>query len=187
MDWKHLLPYLGPVLVVALLARRLLRNPPRKVKPWRLFIGPAIISLAVIAIFSTTPLPQPAMIWFVGFVAALAIGATAGFLTTHHQEFTIDKETGEVSARATPVGTALIVALFALRYGLKYVTPHADPYAGQPVHPSASVIGWTDVGIMFAVGMVYARTITTWLHARPLLAEHKAQKAISGDAPPGNS
>jgi hypothetical protein len=186
MDWKQLLPYLGPALVVVLLARRLARNPPRKVRPWRLFIGPVVITLAVIAVFSTTPLPQPIAIWLLGFAVALAIGGTAGFLTTHHQEFSIDKETGEVWARATPVGTALIVVLFALRYGLKYIMPHADPYTAQPVHPSASVIGWTDVGIMFAVGMIYARTITTWLHARPLLAAHKAQAAISGDAPPGN-
>jgi hypothetical protein len=78
----------------------------------------------------------------------------------------------------------LILVLFALRYGLKYITPHADPYAAHPVHPSASVIGWTDLGIVFAVGMVYARTVTTWIHARPLLAAHKAQKAISSEAPP---
>jgi hypothetical protein len=186
MDWKHLLPYLGPVLVVVLLGRRLLRNAPRKVRPWGLFILPAIITLAVIGIFSTNPLPQPVVMWGLGFAVALAVGATAGFLTTHHQEFTIDKETGEVFARATPFGTLLIVGLFALRFGMKYITPQADPYAAHPVHPSASVLGWTDVGIMFAMGMVYARTITTWLHARPLLAEHKAQKAISADPAPGS-
>lgn len=186
MDWKHLLPYLGPVLVVALLGRRLIRNEPRKVRPWSLFVLPALILLGVLGVFSTTPLPQPIMIWGIGFIVALAIGAGAGFLTTHHQEFTIDSQTGDVSARATPIGTVLIVALFALRYGVKYVTPHADPYAGHPVHPSVSVAGWTDVGIMFAAGMVYARAITTWIHARPLIAAHKAQKAISVDPAPGN-
>jgi protein-S-isoprenylcysteine O-methyltransferase Ste14 len=186
MDWQHLLPYLGPVLVIALLARRLLRNEPRKIRPWGLLILPTIITLGVISLFAATPLPQPIVIWGLGFGVALAIGATAGFLTSHHQEFTIDKATGDVFARATPLGAILVVVLIAARFGIKYVTPHADPYAAHPVHPSASVLGWTDVGIMFAMGMVYARTITTWLHARPLLAAHKAQQAISTDPAPGN-
>lgn len=187
MDWKHLLPYLITALVAVLvLGRRLIRNPARKVRPWGLFILPVVISLGVIAIFTTTPLPQPVVIWALGFLVALAIGAVAGFLTTHHQEFTIDKDTGEVFARATPVGTAIILVLFALRFGMKFITPQADMDAGQSAHPSMSVIGWTDVGIMFAMGLVFARAITTWIHARPLLAAHKAQKAISTEPAPGN-
>ncbi len=182
MDWKHLLPYLGPVLIVALLARRLIRNQPRKVRFWGLFIVPALIALAVIAAFSTSPVP--AMIWVVGFIVALAVGAGAGFLTTHHQEFTIDKD-GDVWARATPIGALIVVALFALPFGLKYVMTGGDAYA-PPVHPSADVIGWTDVGLMFATGLVFARAITTWFHARPLLAAHEARKALSADAVPGN-
>jgi hypothetical protein len=188
MDWKHLLPYLGPVIVVVLLGRRLLRNPPRKVRLWRLFIAPVIVSLGVIAVLSTSPVPTPLLYWVVGFAVALALGAAAGFLTTHHQEFSIDAESGQVTSRATPIGIALIFVLFALRYGLKYVTTGGDPYAAaaHPMHPSASLVGWTDVGLLFATGLVYARTITTWLHARPLIAAHKAQKAISGGTAPGN-
>jgi hypothetical protein len=185
MDWNHLLPYLAPVLVVALMARRLIRNTPRKVKPWRLFILPVIILLAVVATLSASPLPTPLPFWVIGFAAALAIGALAGFFTTHHQEFAIDNE-GEVTARATPIGTALIVALFALRFGLKYVTTGGDPYSAPSLHPSANVIGWTDAGLMFATGLVFARAITTWFHARPLIAAHKAQKAVSSEPAPGN-
>jgi hypothetical protein len=184
MDWKHLLPYLGPVIVVVLLGRRLLRNPPRKVRLWRLFIAPVVILLAVGSTLAISPMPKP--FWIVGFVVALVLGAGAGFLTTHHQEFSIDNETGDVSARATPIGTMLIVALFALRFGLKYFINGGNPYAAPNIHPSADVIGWTDAGLMFAMGLVFARTITTWVHARPLIAAHKAQKAISNDPAPGN-
>jgi hypothetical protein len=188
MDWKHLLPYLAPVLVVGLMARRLIRNTPRKVNLWRMFIPPVIILLAVIGVLYTSPMPAPLPLWAAGFSVAIILGAAAGFFTTHHQEFSIDQD-GEVTARATPVGTAIILALFALRFGLKYVTTGGDPYAAPNVHPSGNVIGWTDAGLMFATGLVFARVITTWFHARPLIAAHKAQKLaapVSGDAPPGN-
>lgn len=190
MDWKHLLPYLGPILVVALLARRVLRNPPRKVKIWRMFIAPVVIVLAVSATLAVSPMPGP--LWIVGFVIALALGAGVGFLTTHHQEFSIDED-GDVSARATPIGTVLVVGLFAVRYGIKYLTGSGGNTYAPAMHPAAGVIGWTDVGLMFSTGLVFARVVTTWVHARPLIEAHKAQKAIaqaapppSGDAPPGN-
>ena len=184
MDWNHLLPYLAPVLIVALLARRLIRNAPRKVRPGRLFILPAIIAFGVIAALAASPMPPP--FWIAGYIVAVALGAGAGFLTTHHQEFSIDAATGEVSARATPIGSMLIVALFALRFGLRFVMPGIDPYGPPHGHPSADVIGWSNASLMFATGLVFARAITTWFHARPLIAAHKAQKALSPDAAPRN-
>jgi len=186
MDWQHLLPYLAPIIVLALVARRLIRNAPRKVKPWRVFVPPAIIAALVTLTFATMPMPAP--IWTAGFVAALAAGGLVGFLMTHHQEFTIDRDTGEITVRATPIGLILVGAFFVIRYGAKYVVSGGDPYAAQNfqpnVHPSASLIAWTDVGLMFSVGLVFARAITTWLRTRPLIAAHKEATASAAALPP---
>jgi len=184
MDWQHLLPYLGPVLIVALVARRLIRNAPQKVKPSRLFIAPAIIVLAVAVTFAMTPLPGP--LWIAGFALALAAGGIAGYLMTHHQEFSIDYETGEITSRATPIGLILVGGLFAVRFGLKYVTNGGNPYGPPNLHPSATAIGWTDMGIMFALGLVLARAATTWLRTRPLIAAHKGKQdgSAPADTPP---
>lgn len=182
MDWNHLLPYLAPVLVVFFLARRLIRNAPRKVKVGRLFILPTIIALGVVGTFAASPVPAP--IWIAGFAVALALGAGVGFLTTHHQEFAIDQD-GDVTARATPIGSLLVLAFFAARFGLKYFMAGGNPYA-PAIHANANVLGWADAGLMFSTGLVFARALTTWVHARPLIESHKAQKAMAAEAPPSH-
>src|ERR1700691_4044675 len=121
IDWSHTTPYLVPILVIGLMARRLIRNAPRKVKVNRMFILPTIAAVGTIATLATRR--TPALCWIAGFVIAALLGAGIGFLTTHHQEFALDTDTGEITSRATPVGTILIVALFALRFGLKLVFP----------------------------------------------------------------
>ena len=37
------------------------------------------------------------------------------------------------------------------------------------------LVGWTDAGLMFAAGLVFARAATTWVRARKLIVEHKTQ------------
>lgn len=179
MTIQQLLPYLAPVLVIFLVGRRLIRNAPRKVKPWRLFIPPLIVTGAVIATFSMTPLPGP--LWIAGFAVALAVGGAIGFLTTHHQEFSLDPETGEITSRATPIGLMLVLGFFVVRFGLKFVMSGGDPYGPQNyqpnLHPTMTAIAWTDLGIMFSLGLVIARAVTTWLRALPLLAQRAGATA----------
>jgi hypothetical protein len=189
MTTQQLLPYLAPLLVIALVGRRLIRNAPRKVKPWRVFIGPLIVIAAVIATFAMTPLPGP--LWIAGFVVALAAGGAIGFLTTHHQEFALDPETGEITSRATPIGLLLVGGFFIVRFGLKFVMSGGNPYGPQnyqpDLHPTMTAIAWTDVGIMFALGLVIARAVTTWLRARPLIAQRAEAKAAGQVSAPSPS
>jgi hypothetical protein len=184
MTTQQLLPYLAPLLVIALVARRLIRNAPRKVKPWRLFIAPAIVIAAVIATFAMTPLPGP--LWIAWFVVALAAGGAIGFLTTHHQEFTLDTETGEITSRATPIGLMLVGGFFVVRFGLKFVMSGGNPYGPQNfqpnLHPNLTALAWADVGIMFSLGLVLARAVTTWLGARPLMAQRTGTAAAVPNA-----
>jgi hypothetical protein len=189
MDWKLLGPYIVPVIVVALLARRLIRNTPRKVKTNRIFIMPLIVMAGAIATLAATPMPG--LIWLGAYVVAVVAGGTVGFLSAHHQEFALDYETGTITSKATPIGSALVVALFAARFGLKLLFPNlaGSPYAASsyapnsPVqhfapHAGATLIGWTDAGLLFSTAMLVARAATTYLRAQPLLAEHKAHLAL---------
>ena len=60
IDWNHAAPYIVPILVLALFARRLIKNPPRKVKVGTLFIWPAIAFAGVIGLFAATRM-RPSM------------------------------------------------------------------------------------------------------------------------------
>jgi hypothetical protein len=114
-------PYIAPLLVVAIVARRLIKNPPRKVKPSRLFITPGL--LAVAAAFTLKQTGVPSLLWLLVDVVAVGAGAGVGYLTARHREFTLDAETGEIMGRSTPIGTIIFAALFAVRFGLMGIPP----------------------------------------------------------------
>ena len=193
VDLHQLTPYIVPLAVVVLMARRLMRNQPQKVKLNRIFIIPAVVAAgAALTLYSA---PMPGLVWIAGYVAAASAGGVVGFLTAHHQEFALDYETGQITSKATPIGSALVVALFAVRLGLKFLMPDVagsptkvDSYTpSSPVqhfspHANASLIGWTEAGLIFSTAMLAARAATTYLRARPLLAEHAAHLAAKSSA-----
>jgi hypothetical protein len=67
--------YLAPLLVVGLVSLRLVRNKPRKVKPNRLFVLPALLALAAAVPLSQTP--SPAWVWFAVDIVAVAAGGAS--------------------------------------------------------------------------------------------------------------
>jgi hypothetical protein len=197
MNLHQLQPYIVPLIVVVILARRLIRNAPRKVKTGRMFVLPGIVAVAtVITLYSTG---VPGILWIGIYVVALILGAVVGFLSAHHQEFALDYETGTITSKATPIGSALVVALFAVRFLLKLIMPQvagsatavssytpSSPLPSVPAHATGALLGWTDAGIIFSTGMLLARAATTYLRAQPLLAAHKEhlENKASGAPPP---
>lgn len=178
---KTIVPYVVPLLVIILVARRLITNPARKVRVGGLWIMPLIVLAATIA--TLVMMPKPPLFWIAGYALAAVLGGSVGFLTSHHQEFSLDYDTGTITSKATPLGTILIGALFALRFGLKMIFPQLGGGAGygaysggHPLHPSADVLAWTDAGLIFSTGILIARAATTYFRARPLLEAHKAHK-----------
>ena len=61
-------PYLVPLLVIGLVALRLIRNKPRKVKPNRLLILPVFLALATA--FTLGQTPTPGLLWIGIYVVA---------------------------------------------------------------------------------------------------------------------
>ena len=193
---KELGPYILPLVVVAIMARRLMNNKPRKVKVNRIFYFPAFVVIATAATLWSAPLPTPWLLWIPVDLGAIVVGLTIGFLSAHHQEFAIDYDTGVITSKATPVGTIVVVALFAAKFGLKFLLPDVNgspfsaagyipdsPIPSAPHSGPASIMGWTDAGIILSAAMLFARAFTTWLRAQPLIAAHKDHVAAKAAIP----
>lgn len=173
--FKELIPYIVPLLVVALVLRRAGRA--RKVRLGRMWIRPAIVAFVAGAALLVSP-PHGVLV-IAGFIAAALLGCGAGYLRARHLQLMIDPQTGELSSQATPIGTILVLVLFGARFGLKLVFPQlSTPGHG---HADAAIVQWTDVLLIFSVAMVIAQAVWIWQRTQPLLAEHAVRTA---PAPP---
>jgi hypothetical protein len=180
MDWKQLAPFVLPLLIVAMIARRAMRaQTPQRVRPGRLWIQPLYLGVAMALVFSNAPAPG---LWG---ILLLAVGAAAGigvgYLRALHQEFSIDPETGNVMAKGTPVAAILFIGLFVVRFGLDYMIKGG---ARVPVH-SAQLLLYTDTMMFFAFAMSAASAWEIWRRTRPLIAEHRASTPDRPAVPPG--
>lgn len=170
--WHEILPYVVPLVVLTFILRRGLRAKPRKVRLAMLWLMPVLIALGTAALLANSPMPD--MLAFAGFMAALAVGLSLGWLRARHMELAVDEMSGTVTSKATPIGTMLVAALFVVRFALKLAFPELNTQPGA--HPAGAALLWTDAALLFSAGLVWGRAVTTWLRARPLLAAHHAAK-----------
>lgn len=172
---KELIPYLVPVLVLALVAWRLVRHANgRPIKPQRLWIAPAI--LVVFLGLSFLHPPTITALSLALFAAAAVLGAGLGFVLASHQTLTIDSATGTITSKMSPVGIVLFLGLFALRYAMRTAMTGSQP-AQSVTHQSAAVLMYTEAGLIFVLGLVAAQAWETWRRAKPLRDGHAAEKA----------
>lgn len=177
-------PYALPLLVLALVARRLIRNAPRKIKLTRLFLLPGVLSIAMAMTLAQTKLPS--LWWIAGFALAGALGGGVGYLTARHREFTLDAETGEITSRATPAGTIIFACLFAMRFGVKFLFPQFGGGSSYGPHPAGDLIGWTDAGLVFSAAMLVGAAVTTWVRTRTLVGQYSATGSVQPSANPNS-
>ena len=175
MSWNQFAPYLVPLLVVAILARRAFRaQAPRRVRPSQLWIGPVYIALAMGLVLWTSPKPGTFGIGL--FAIGAMLGGVVGYFRALHQEFSIDPETGNVMSKASPVATILFIGLFLVRYALNWwMTGGKAPDAVEA--KSAQLMLYTDTMLFFAFAMVSVSAWEVWRRTRPLVVEHRAPKA----------
>ena len=172
---KQYLPYLVPLIVIGLVGFRMSRAMKgRPVKPSRLWIRPVLIAVFMAVALATSPLPNP--IGLALFALAAAIGVGLGYLLARHQAFTLDPATGIITSKTSPFGVILFVALFAVRYVLRMVLNGGQVPDKLAAH-SAQIALYTDVGLLFLLGLVCAQAWEIWRRTRPLVAEHAARIA----------
>jgi hypothetical protein len=161
MSWKELAPYLIPVLVMALLARRVMKTQqPSAVRLWRLWILPGVL-LALTGL-TLAHEPTPGALAIGAFVLAGAAGAALGWFRVHTLEFTVDPETGTIFSKSTPVGAIILVALLMFRYAVRYVL------TGEGI-TGLQLVRWTDGALILTAAMLVAQSAHTWVRARRLL------------------
>jgi hypothetical protein len=174
-------PRLSSIIVTLAIAVPILimRNSrPRPLKIERLWVRPAIfIGLMGAALAATAPpldLPDVAIL-----VAALAIGCGMGWLRGRSMRIEVHPETGDLTARASPLGLVFILGLIVVRYGLRGAAAETAPV----LH--LSYLAVADALVLMAVGMMVVQGLEMWLRARRLLAEAQAVGAgPRPDAPP---
>ena len=159
-------PFIVPLVVGAIVLRRAMRaQKPQTVRTTRLWIFPSL--LLFVTVMSLWHEGFPGFVAALVFVAAGAAGGAIGWFRVHTLEFSVDKESGKVSARASQLGALLIVGLIALRYLADYAVKQFGLNAG------GNLVHATDATLIFSSAMLMARSAHTWIRARALIAAHR--------------
>ena len=157
------------VVVGAVMAFRFSRaNTARPLKLEWLWIMPAWL-IAVTA-FLLWQFPPKGLEWlWLGM--AFAIGGALGWQRGRMMAITVDPDTHMLSQTTSRAALFFLLALVALRFGLRSVLTEE---AGL-LHLSIAFI--TDVFVVFAVGLLGVTRLEMFLRARKLLTQARAAKA----------
>jgi hypothetical protein len=179
MEWKIFAPYIVPLLIAAIILRRVMRvQKARTIRLQRLWIFPALL-LAVTAM-SLGRESSAGLVVYAAFLAAGSIGGAIGWYRVHTLEFSVDAESGKVSARATRLGALLVFGLIALRYLADLALKKLGFTAGN------DLVHATDAMLVFSTSMFVARSVHTWIRARAALEEQKRAAIVHAAQTPGD-
>ncbi|HEY2750508.1 hypothetical protein [Phenylobacterium sp.] len=158
--WTYMIPLVALALVI-LRSRR-----ARRLRIETLWIMPVVILALVGLSFSQQATPSPLML--AAYITALAIGALLGWWRARFTHITVDRATHQLTSQASPLGVLLILAIFALRYGIRmFASENASA-----MHVSVNAVA--DVALIITVGLVCAQRLEIALRASRLLNEAKA-------------
>ncbi|MDP1025811.1 DUF1453 family protein [Sphingomonas sp. KR1UV-12] len=143
------------LLVMALRWRRTGRAVPLKLE--RLWILPAILTLAVVATFAT--MPPHGLGWLFCLIAA-GLGAALGWQRGRMMHIAVDPETHQLSQTSSPAALVLILAIVVLRQAAR---------AGGAAWLHLDALALSDMLLALAFGLVVAQRVEMYLRARRLL------------------
>ncbi|HEY2355841.1 MAG TPA: hypothetical protein VGH86_00215 [Phenylobacterium sp.] len=158
--WTYMVPLVAIALVI-------LRNTrARRLRIETLWVMPVVILALVALSFSQQRLPSPLMLAI--DIAALIVGVLLGWWRARFTHITVDPATHQLTSRASPIGMLLILAIFALRYGIRM-------YAAEnttALHVSATAVA--DAALIISVGLVCAQRLEIAFRATRLLNEARS-------------
>ena len=167
-------------VVLALVLWRLRRmSQTRPLKTEQLWIVPAIFAGVTALAFVQAPPGVSDLPWLIG---AALLGTIVGWYRGKMMRITVDPQTHVLTQAASPVALLFLFAVFALRYGLRYVL-------GEEANAwRISVNLLADAPLVFAIAMFAMQRVEMFIRAERLLAEaraaHKTAPMTSG---PGDS
>lgn len=172
---KQIAPYIGPLIIVAVLAWRMSgAMKGRAVKPWQLWIRPALIAVLMVLMLASTRLPD--LLGLSLYAVAAAAGAGSGYLLARHQELALNPVSHKIISKTSPIGVILFIILFLARYAFKMMVGGGQAPDKLTAH-SGQIALYTDAGLLFLLALVSAQAWEIWRRTRPLMAEKAVRLA----------
>lgn len=158
---------LSILVVLLLIAWRISKMAPGKSQPRPLHLGwlwitPLIALVVTVADLAVQPPRGLDWLWL---LAGLGIGGVLGWWRGKLVQITVHPETRQLIARASPGAALLIVALVAVRYGLRSLVAGE----AQAWHLSVTLIA--GMFLSLGLGVLAAQRLEMYLRAQRLLAE----------------
>ena len=155
----------GAVVLGLILLRMRRMSQARPLKTETLWIFPAIFAgITALTLWQAPPSMSDAP-WLAGVTV---FGGVVGWYRGKMMRITVDPQTHALSQAASPLALLFLVAVFALRYGLRYVL-------GEEAHAwGISVNLLTDAPMVFAVAMFAMQRVEMFVRAEKLLAQARA-------------
>ena len=141
--------FLIPALFVVLALVR--SSKSRNLRIERLWISPAIILAGTALALSQQGWPSDRM--FFAYAVSAVGGGLLGWWRGRSTRISVHPETHALTSQTSPFGMVLLVAIFAVRFGLRGFMADEASY----LHVSAAAI--TDVFLLLAVGLVCAQRL----------------------------
>ncbi|MBI1407054.1 MAG: DUF1453 family protein [Caulobacter sp.] len=163
----------GPVIGIAVAAIviliRMRGGAPRPLAMATMWIIPALLVIGFVAMTVTAHLAAGDFVWIaLGLAAGSALGWQRGRMMAIH----IDAETGRPMVRTSPAALVFILALMALRLGVRQLMETG----AVAWHINPLLI--TDAFLAFAVGLLGVSRLEMFLRARRLASEQASAGKI---------
>lgn len=156
--WASFLPFVVIGVVLFFRLRRV--GKPRPLRLNLLWILPALYGLfAAVLLFE---LPPHGWQW-AGCLAALALGAGAGWMRGRTMTITVDPASGGVMVAPSLASLGFLVVLILVRQGFR------SEFAGDPHAAKGTALFVVEVLVSFVVGMLAVQRLEMALRARRLL------------------
>ena len=160
----------GVVVLAFILLRMRRMSKPRPLKTETLWVAPAIFAAVAALTFVEAPPALSDAPWLLG---AGALGAVVGWYRAKTMRITVDPQTHALSQTASPLGLLFLIAVFGLRYGLRYLL-------GQEAHAwGVSVNLLADAPVVFAVAMFGLQRVEMFIRAERLLSQARAGRVTT--------
>ena len=158
------------VFLVFLLLRVKGISRARPLKTEQLWIVPLIFAGITALTFVQAPPSMADVPWL---ISVGALGAIVGWYCGKMMRITVDPKTHALSQAASPLAMLFILAIFGLRYGLRYVL-------GEEVSAwGFSLNLLSDAPMVFAVAMFALTRVEMFIRAERLLGEARAARTTA--------
>ncbi len=158
--WSNLVPLVAIALVILRNARA------RRLRIEAMWIAPVIILALIGLALYAEGMPSPLGLGL--DAAAVVAGAGLGWWRARFTNISVDPETHELTSRASPLGMMVILAVFAIRFGVRAYAQQN----GTALGVWASII--PDALLVMSVGLVCAGRLEIFLRASKLLNAARA-------------